>query len=98
MGRHSQTEPAAGRSDTRPKAWYGSLLPAPEQPPDEGNSQGPENASRKRHIPYRLALLDADQRLRLRVENPDEHRGIAIRDPLPFLDRLPRAGRRPRCE
>ena len=79
MGRHSPTEPAAGRSDPRPKAWYGSLLPAPEQPPDEGNSQGQGNASRKRHVPYPLALLDADQRLVLRVENPDGHRGIAIR-------------------
>ena len=27
-----------------------------------------------------MALLDADQRLLVRVENPDEHRGIAIRD------------------
>ncbi len=92
MGRQSPTEPVAGRSDPRPKAWYGSLLPAHEQPPDEGNSQGRENASRKCRVPYPLALLDADQRLLLRVENPDEHCRISIRHGGPFLDRLPRDG------
>ena len=82
--------------DPRPKAWYGSLLPAYVQPPDEGNSQGRANASRKRHVPYPLALLDADQRLLVRVENPDEHRGIAFGDGGPFLNRLPLDGLRAR--